>query len=85
MLVSSAFATSRWSYRASHAHAGSVSLPVVVAHERHRGGNSTPLNIPVVDRPGPVTEVQRRVGIAVHQPLHPGQTHTRWPRRSSAR
>src|SRR5919198_6171529 len=42
------------------------SLPVVVAHERHRGGNSTPLDIPVGDRSGPVTEVQRRIGIAVH-------------------
>ena len=51
----------------SHAHTWSVSLPVVVAHERHRGSNSTPLDIPVADRPGPVTEVQRRVGVTVYQ------------------
>jgi hypothetical protein len=49
-----------------------VSLPAVVAHERRRGGNSTPLDIPAVDTDGdrtsgPVTEVQRRVGVAVHQ------------------
>ena len=60
----------RWSYRASHAHAWSVSLPVVVAHERHRGGNSTLLDIPVAvagDRSGPVTEVAGGVGVTVHQ------------------
>jgi hypothetical protein len=45
-----------------------VSLPVVVAHERHRGGNSTPLDIPVGDRSGPVTEVAGGVGVAVDQP-----------------
>jgi hypothetical protein len=33
----------------------------VVTHERHRGGNSTPLDIPVVDRSGPVTEIAGRV------------------------
>jgi len=44
-----------------------VSLPVVVAHERHRGGNSTPLDIPVADRSGPVTEVAGGVGVTVHQ------------------
>src|SRR6266508_5054481 len=45
----------------------SVGLPVVVAHERHRGGNSTPLDIPVGDRSGPVTEVAGGVGVTVHQ------------------
>jgi hypothetical protein len=65
--VSSASATLRWSDKASHARAGSTSLPVVVAHERHRGGNSTPLDIPVGDRSGPVTKIQGRVGVAVHQ------------------
>src|SRR4029453_19536089 len=49
-----------------------MSLPVVVAHDRHRGGNSTPLDIPVGDRSGPVTEVQRRVGVAVHRLPTPG-------------
>src|SRR5215218_6933964 len=49
----------------------SVGLPAVVAHERHRGGNSTPLDIPVTiavggDRSGPVTEVAGRIRIAVH-------------------
>jgi hypothetical protein len=68
--VSPAPATSQWSSGASHAHAWSVSLPVVVPHKRRRGGNSTPLDIPVADggdRAGPVTEIQRRVGVAVHQ------------------
>jgi len=77
VLASQALATSRWSYKASHAHARSVSLPAVVAHERHRGGNSAPLDFPVGDitvgnRSGPVTEVQRRIGIAVHQLPAPG-------------
>src|SRR5829696_7423595 len=50
----------------------SVGLPAVVAYERHRGGNSTPLDIPVTiavggDRSGPVTEVAGRIRIAVHQ------------------
>src|SRR5215218_9835431 len=54
----------------------SVGLPAVVAHERHRGGNSTPLDIPVTvavggDRSGPVTEVAGRVRIAVHGLLAP--------------
>src|SRR6266540_1425593 len=50
-----------------------VSLPAVVTHVRHRGGNSTPLDIRVTDtvgvadRSGPVTKVQRRIGVAVHQ------------------
>src|SRR6266508_202395 len=39
VLVSSASATLRWSDKASHARAGGVSLPAVVAHERHQGGN----------------------------------------------
>jgi hypothetical protein len=53
-----------------------MSLPAVGrhfgVHVRHRGGNSTPLDIPIgvglsdVDGSGPVTEVQRRVGVAVH-------------------
>ena len=53
-----------------------VSLPAVGrhfgGHVRHRGGNSTPLDIPIgvglsdVDGSGPVTEVQRRVCVAVH-------------------
>jgi hypothetical protein len=43
-----------------------MSLPAVVAHERHRGGNSTPLGIPVCDRSGPVTEIAGRVAVAVH-------------------
>src|SRR4029450_5132388 len=50
----------------------SLSLPAVVAHERHRGGNSTPLDIPVDDGSGPVTEVTSGVGVAVHQ----AETHT---------
>jgi hypothetical protein len=47
-----------------------ASLPAVVPHKRHRGGNSTPLDIPVAvagDRSGPVTEIQRRIGVTVHQ------------------
>jgi hypothetical protein len=83
--VSLARATSRWSYKALHAHACGVSLPAVVAHERHRGGNSTPLDIPVADRSGPVTEIQRRIGVAVYQRPQAGQRHTRWPRVRSAR
>ena len=67
VLGSSAPATLRWSYKASHARASDVSLPAVGAHERHRGGNSTPLDIPVGDRSGPVTKIQGRVGVAVHQ------------------
>jgi phenylpropionate dioxygenase-like ring-hydroxylating dioxygenase large terminal subunit len=51
-----------------------VSLPAVVTHERHRGGNSTPLDIPVVDRSGPVTEIAGRVGVAVHE-LPTGGAH----------
>jgi peptidoglycan hydrolase-like protein with peptidoglycan-binding domain len=47
-----------------------VGLPAVVTHERHRGGNSPPLDIPVgdgvADRPGPVTEIAGRVRVAVH-------------------
>jgi hypothetical protein len=66
VLVSLARATSRWSYRALHAHACGMSLPAVVIHERHRGGNSTPLDIPVADRSGPVTKIQRRIGVAVY-------------------
>ena len=59
-----------------------ASLPAVVArwggHVRHLAGNSTQLDIPVgvgladVDGSGPVTEVQRRIGVAVHQPPTPG-------------
>ena len=57
-----------------------VSLPAVVTHgdhKRHRGGNSTPLDIPVIDdidgdRSGPVTKVQRRVGVTVHPHPAPG-------------
>ena len=64
--MSLARATSRWSYRALHAHACGMSLPAVVVHERHRGGNSTPLDIPVADRSGPVTKIQRRIGVAVY-------------------
>ena len=64
--MSLARATSRWSYRALHAHACGMSLPAVVVHERHRGGNSTPLDIPVAARSGPVTEIQRRIGVAVY-------------------
>jgi hypothetical protein len=56
----------RWTYRASHARTCSASLPAVVAHERHRGGNSTPLDIPVGDRSGPVTKIEGRIGIAVY-------------------
>jgi len=67
VLVSLARATSRWSYKALHAHACGVSLPAVVVHERHRGGNSTPLDIPVGDRSGPVTDVAGRICVAVHQ------------------
>jgi hypothetical protein len=64
--VSLASATLRWSDKASHARACGVSLPAVVAHERHRGGNSTPLDSPVGDRSGPVTKIQGSVGVAVH-------------------
>jgi hypothetical protein len=57
-----------------------VGLPAVVAHQRHRGGNSTPLDIPVgdtiTDRSGPVTEVAGRIGVAVHEILTP-RTHPR--------
>jgi hypothetical protein len=67
VLVSLASATLRWSDKASHARVGGVSLPAVVAHERHRGGNSTPLDIPVGDRSGPVTKIQGRVSVAVYQ------------------
>ena len=51
-----------------------MGLPAVVTHERHRGGNSTPLDIPVDDRSGPVTEIPGRVGVAVHQPSTGGAT-----------
>src|SRR4029453_18326669 len=43
-----------------------VGLPAVVTHGRRRGGNSAPLDTPVgFDRSGPVTEVQRRIGVAI--------------------
>jgi len=55
-----------------------VGLPAVVTHERHRGGNSTPLDIPVIDWSGPVTEVAGRVGVAVHElPTRGAHPHPR--------
>jgi hypothetical protein len=45
-----------------------VGLPAVVAHKRHRGSNSTPLDTVVTDGDlsGPVTEIAGRIGVAVH-------------------
>jgi hypothetical protein len=67
----------------------SVGLPAVVPHQRHRGGNSTPLDIPVGDTitNGPVQSRRLRAAFALRSTTSPhlGHTHTRLPSLRAAR
>ena len=50
----------------SHAHAAAPTCPPWSPTNGTQGSNSAPLDIPVGDRSGPVTEIAGRIGVAVH-------------------